>query len=155
MNESNGYKQDADGNWKARSDRRSQYENKGEATYFKKSFKKQAYKKGEYAKKSWWGNKEYDRQSYAGKTDGSRFQKTASQQGQGALEAKTVAAISDNYETGRYATNTAREAGASQVAKPKNSEIENRRKVFDQPGIIDWRERRSLSLDQSKGILGR
>jgi hypothetical protein len=155
LDEEGGYKQDASGNWKAKSDKRSPYETQGEASQSKKSFNKQTYKTGDYAKTSFWGNKEYAPQSYAGKTDGSRFQKTATQQGQGAREAQSAADIPDEYGTNTYGTHSAREAGAKQIDKPRNAEIENRRKVFDPPGIIDWKEQRALSLDQSKGILGR
>jgi hypothetical protein len=149
-----GYKQDADGNWKAQSDKRSSFEYQGEASQYRKEFNKKEYKKGEYAKKSWWGNKEYDRKSYGGNTDGSRFQKTASQQGQNAREAKT-GYQTDNYDTNTYATDAAREARAAQIGKPNNAEIENRRKVFSQPDIVDYRERRALTIEQSKSILGR
>jgi hypothetical protein len=39
--------------------------------------------------------------------------------------------------------------------KSSNDGIENRRETFQPPEIIDWREQRSLSVDQSRGILGR
>ena len=32
--------------------------------------------------------------------------------------------------------------------------IENRRKVFKEPEVIDWKEQRKITLDQSKSILG-
>lgn len=154
MNEKNGYTQDSNGNWTPQNNRRSPYEAKGETQDAKKDFKKQAYKTGDYAKKSWWGNKEYDRQSYAGKTDGSRFEKTSALQDKGAREANTTAKIPDNYPTGDYATGPARETKSKPIAKPSNALIDKRKKVFQQPEIIDWREQRTLSLDQSKGILG-
>ena len=155
LNESNGYKKDADGNWVPQNDRRSQYESKGESQFARKNYKKQEYKTGDYTKKSWWGNKEYDRQAYAGDTDGSRFQKASALQGKGAREAATSADIPDNYDSGTYATDAANEAGTDAIKKTSNDAIENRRKLYKQPEIIDWREQRSLTLDQSKGILGR
>ena len=156
MDENGGYKQDAEGNWKPRSDKRSPYESQGQDPNFAgKNFKAKAYKTGDYAKKSWWGNKQYDRKSYAGNTDASRFQKTSDLQGRGAREANTAADIPDRYQTDSYATNSAREAGAAAIKKPSNDGIENRRKGFEQPEIIDWRQQRTLSMDQSKGILGR
>ncbi len=155
MNESNGYKQDSEGNWKPQNDRRSPYESQGETHDAKKDFKKQAYKTGDYTKKSWWGNKDYGRQTYQGNTDGSRFQKSSSLQGKGALEGGTNANIPDNYQTNAYVTGTAREAGGKQIKKGSNTETDNRRRGYEQPEIIDWREQRSLSMDQSKGILGR
>lgn len=154
MNEKNGYKQDANGNWVAQSNRRSPYESKGETYDAKKDFKKQAYKTGDYAKKSWWGNKEYDRQSYTGNTDGSRFQKSSAMQGKGAREANTNVNIPDNYQTDDYATSAARETKSKQIAKTSNALIDNRQKVFQQPEIIDWRQQRTMTMDQSRGIMG-
>lgn len=155
MNENNGYKQDSEGNWKPQSDRRSPYESQGEAHDAKKNFTKQAYKTGDYTKKSWWGNKDYGRKTYGGNTDGSRFQKSSALQGKGASEANTNADIPDHYQTGSYATSNAREAGGKQIHKGTNTEIDNRRHGYEQPEITDWREQRSLSVDQSKGMLGR
>jgi hypothetical protein len=155
INEKNGFKQDSEGNWKIENDRRSPYENQGATYDAKKNYKKSDYKTGDFTKKSWWGNKEYDRQTYAGNTDGSRFQKSSSLQGEKAPEAKDKARIPGPYQTDTYATNSAREAGNDPIKKGSSDAIESRRKVFKQPDIIDWKEQRSLSLEQSKGILGR
>jgi hypothetical protein len=154
MGDKNGYKQDSEGNWTVQSDQRSPYESKGTTYDAKKSFSKSTYKTGDFAKKSWWGNKEYDRKSYTGNTDGSRFQKKSPLQGEKAPEAKEEAKIAGPYQTNTYATGTAREASTSAIEKPSNAAIESRQKKFPQPEIIDWKERRSLSVDQSKGILG-
>ena len=151
----NGFKKDAHGNLIPKSDKRSSFESKGEFNSAKKDFRKQEYKTGDYAKKSWWGNKDYAPKAYAGNTDGSRFKTPSTLQGKGAREAGTNAKLADNYRTGAYATNNAREAGTSPIKKSGNDLIENRQKTFQQPDIIDWREQRSLSMDQSKGILGR
>ncbi len=155
LSEKNGYKQDANGNWVPQNDKRSSFESQGESAYFKKDFKKQEYRTGDYSKKSWWGNKQVDRQSYAGATDGSRFQKSAGLQGQGARESGNSANLPDSYQTDGYATGSARETSNPNLARPSNDGIENRRKVFPEPVIVDWREQRSLSVEQSKGILGR
>lgn len=155
MDEKNGYKQDANGNWKPQNDKRSPFESQGQDPNFAgKNFKAKAYKTGDYAKKSWWGNKEYDRKAYAGNTDAGRFQKASELQGKGAREANTTADIPSRYKTGSYATNAAREANATDIKNSSNDSIENRKKTFQQPEIIDWQEQRNLSLDQSKGILG-
>jgi hypothetical protein len=154
MTESNGYKQDSKGNWIPQTDRRSDFEGKSN-TSFSKDYKKQEYKTGDYSKKSFWGNKEYAAKPYAGNTDGSRFQKASRLQGQGAREAGTDANIPDAYQTGTYATGAARETGATPIAKSSNAAIDNRQKNYKQPDIIDWREQRSVTMDQSKGILGR
>lgn len=154
VTEDNGYKQDSNGNWVPRSDKRSSFESQGESAYFKKDFNKKEYKTGDYAKKSWWGNKDYDRKTYAGNTDASQFQKGSSMQGQGARETGNKVDLPGAYNTGDYATSTAREAGAKTIAKGSNDMIENRRKVFEQPEITDWHEQRSFTMDRSKGILG-
>jgi hypothetical protein len=156
MTEKNGYTQDAQGNWKAKDNKRSPFESKGEATAFKKDYKKQDYKTGDYAKKSWWGNKDYDKKSYSGKTDGSRFQQASSITSKTARETTgTSAEIPSDYKTYSFGTHAAREADTKDVSTSTNAAIEKRRKSFQQPDIIDWREQRSLSLDQSKSLLGR
>lgn len=155
MSESNGYKQDAKGNWVPQNDRRSEFESQSDSNYAKKDYNKKDYKTGDYAKKSWWGNKDYAAKEYAGNTDGSRFQTPSRLQGKGAHEAGTNAKIPDNYQTADYTTGAAREAGTNPVKKGSSDQIENTRKTFQPPEIIDWREQRSLSMDQSKGILGR
>ena len=155
LDESNGYKQDADGNWLPKGDKRSSFEAKGKSPYFQGEYGKKTYKTGELSKKSWWGNKDYGRQEYSGNTDGSRFQKSSRLDGKSAREAGSAAGIPDAYQTDSYATGAAREAGQSGLAKPSDTETDIRRRVFQQPGMIDWREQRELSLEQSKGILGR
>ncbi len=148
------YRQDSSGKFYLKDDKRSTFEGKTDANFAGKSFKKQEYKAGEYAKKSWWGNKEYDRKAYDGNTDGSRFQTSSNLQGKGAREAGNAADIPDNYQTGTYATGDAREAGRAPIPKGTSAAIENRKDDYSQPAIIDWREQRSLSVDQSKSILG-
>lgn len=155
MTESNGYKQDSKGNWIPQTDRRSDFEGKSNTSFANKDYKKQEYKTGDYTRKSFWGNKEYTPKSYAGNTDGSRFQKASRLQGQGAREAGTNARIPDPYQTGSYATGAARETGATPIGISPNTAIDNRRKEYQQPEIIDWREQRSLTKDQATGILGR
>ncbi len=155
LSENNGYQVDADGNWVPQTDKRSSFESQGESTHFKGDYAKKAYNAGDYSKKSWWGNKDYGRQPYTGKTDGSRFQQTSRLQGKGAPEAGSAARIPDAYQTNNYATSAAREAGSQGLAKPSDAATDSRRRVFQQSEIIDWKEQRSLSLEESKGILGR
>lgn len=154
LNEKNGYKQDANGNWVPQNDKRSPFENKGQDANFTKNFKTKNYKTGDYAKKSWWGNKDYGKKSYAGNTDGSRFEKASGLDGKGAHEAGTAAKIAGNYKTNHYTTNNAREAGKNPIATSSNDGIENRRDSYVQPEVIDWRAQRTMSIGQSKSILG-
>lgn len=155
MNENNGYVQDTKGNWKPRSDRRSEFEGRGASHFAGKDFKKQEYKAGDYAKKSWWGNKEYGRTAYSGNTDASRLQKSSALQGQGARESGSAANVQQDYRTGDYGTGSARESAAAPVQGSSVDRIENRRDSFEQPEIIDWREQRSVTMGESKSILGR
>lgn len=155
LGESNGYKQDAEGNWLPKSDKRSSFENQGKSAYFHGDYGTKAYQTTGYAKKSWWGNKNYNSRPYAGNTDGSRFQKSSGMEGKMTREAGQSAGLSKPYQTNAYATNPAREAGNERIEKTSDTETDIRREVYQQPEIIDWRQQRSLSLEQSKGILGR
>lgn len=155
MSENNGYKQDANGNWKPQTDRRSSFETMGQDPSGKKQLRKREYQAGDFAKKSWWGNKSYGRESYTGNTDASRLKTQSQAEGKMAPETSTQMAKSERYDTATYATGDARERRGSAIEKGSVDEIENRRKVFQQPEVIDWREQRSLSLDESRGFLGR
>ena len=150
----NGYKQDAAGNWVPLNNQRSSFETKGTSPYFQGPYAKKTYQTNQYATKSWWGNKDYGRKQYSGNTDGSRFQKSSSLNGQSARETGTAATLHAPYQTGSYATKTAREASAGAIAKPSDAATDARRKVFVPPEIIDWKQQRSLSVEQSKGLLG-
>lgn len=158
LNEKAGFVQDSEGKWAPRVNRRSSFETKGESPYFKGEYGKKEYKAGDYAKKSWKGGKSYEKNAYQGGTDGSRFMKNsrfggqAAREGsQGAREAGQAAREGDDT----YATKGAREAGMKRLAKPSDAETDSRRKADIPLEIIDWREQRSLSVEQTKGILGR
>lgn len=155
LDEANGYQVDSNGNWVPKNNKRSSFESQGRAPQFSGEYGTKQYKAGEYARKSWWGNKDYGRQSYGGNTDGSRFQTSSQLQGRGAPEAGTGARLPDPYQAGTYATGAAREAGGSLIAKPGDDATNNRRESYVAPEIIDWREQRSLSISQSRGLLGR
>jgi hypothetical protein len=154
--EPSSYKQDSEGKWIAQTGKRSPFEGKTDPNFANKNFTKQPYKTPNYAKKSWWGSKDYSaNKSYKGNTDASRFQKSAAQQGKNARESGTANAFSDKpYATGDYATSSARESTTAAIKKGSNDSIENRRKSFAQPEVTDWQQRRDLSVEQTKGILG-
>lgn len=146
----NSFTQGPDGKLKMNDAKRSQFENQGESHLSNKSFRKQDYKAGDYAKKSWWGNKEYGRQAYDGNTDGSRFQQTSRLDGQGADEAGSQARVPGDYSTGNYATGDTRESGDIRVRESDSTARESTRKN-DQ---FQWDEERTLSVEQSRSILG-
>lgn len=154
-----GYKQDENGQWVPKSDKRSSFESKGDSPYFNNRLDKKEYNTGDYKeKKSWWGGKDYRTKEYGGNTGESRFQGTEADQNGLAARYDGKAA----RETGAFKTNnhrldgkSARESGASSVERPLDASVESRRGVYKAPSVIDWREQRSMSMEQSKGILGR
>jgi arylsulfatase A-like enzyme len=150
-----GYKQDAAGNWTGKSNKRSSFETKGESPYFKGDYSGKEYKTGEYQSKSWWGNKQFGNKKYDGKTDGGRFMTASRDDGKSARESGSSAGLEKNHSTGTYATGAAREAGKTGVEKTADAETAARRRVFDPPDIIDWREQRTMDIQQSRNILGR
>lgn len=156
MNEKSGFVQDDEGNWKPRIDRRSSFESVGDSPYFKGDYATKQYKAGEYAKKSWWGSKDYEHKTYAGDTDGSRFTKTSRFDGSKARDGDLTAREGGTtYETGDYATSTAREANAKRLEHPSDAETDVRRRVFQKPEIIDYQTHQKLTLQQTKSFLGR
>lgn len=155
LDQKNSYKQDAKGNWLPQNDQRSSFESKGKSPYFQGTYQKKTYQTDTYSKKSWWGSKDYSHKNYEGNTDGKHFQKPSRFSDQNAREANTAANIPSTYQTGAFATHSAREARTGHVAKPTDTLTEMRRKSYPAPEIIDWKQQRSMSMDQSKSILGR
>lgn len=155
VNDTNGYTQDEGGNWVPKSNQRSSYEKIGESPYFKGTQKKKEFKVGEYQRKSWWGNRGFQVKPYDGNTDGSRFQTTARQQGMAAREGGRSAGMTGTYETGDFATGAAREAGMDAVPRVVDAETEERRRVYQAPEILNWNQRRAISRDETKSLLGR
>lgn len=147
----NSFRQDSNGKLKIDNAKRSPYESKGEASIGGKTYQKKDYKAGDYAKKSWWGNKDYDRKSYTGNTDGSRFQKPSALGEQGARESGSQAKIPEKYNTGDYATGTARE-GANSVSRDSGTTAREQGRTNEE---YQWNEARQISVDQSKSLLGR
>jgi hypothetical protein len=155
LSEAGGYKQDAEGNWVPTSNKRSSFELQRESPHFKDKFEKETYKAGDYEKKSWWGKKTYEVSEYKGDTDGSRFQTEAELHGKEIKYMDKRVPTGDPYKTNRLEYGSAGEADAKHMDKSRNDYVESRKRVFKQPSIIDWDEQRKLSLEQSRGILGR
>lgn len=155
IDEKNGYEVDASGNWVPRNNKRSSFESKGQAAGYSGEYSKKEFGSQEYARKSWWGNKDYGRKGYDGNTDGGRFRKPSRLDGQGARETGSQADVPGAYQTDAYATSAAREAAGKKLVKPVDANTSNRRESFDPPEVVDWRKQRSLSVEESKGLLGR
>jgi hypothetical protein len=155
LSEGGGFKQDADGNWVPKSNKRSSFELERDSPYFKGNIEKEAYQTDDYKKKSWWGNKSYEAGEYKGATDGSRFKTEAKQQGKVAFLGNKKVQTGDPYKTNTLEYQGARESDADRLDKPRNDYTESRRRSYVQPSVIDWEEQRKLSLEQSRSILGR
>lgn len=154
--ESSGFKTDADGNLiSSKSDKRSSFERQRETPYFKGSIEKKEYKTGDYEKKSWWGKKTYDVGEYEGDTDGSRFKTPAKSYGKGELYADKRVDKGDPYKTQTLEYQRAVESNEDDIKKPRNDYAESRRRSYVQPSVIDWKEQRKMSMEQSRSILGR
>jgi hypothetical protein len=155
LSESGGFKQDAQGNWVPKSNKRSTFELERENAFFKGRIEKKAYKTGDYEKKSWWGKPNYAVGQYQGDTDGSRFKTQARQNDKVFPSADKKADLGDPYETNTLEYQSARESNATTIDKPVNDYTESRKRRYVQPSVMDWEERRNLSLEQSRSILGR
>jgi hypothetical protein len=152
LNESNGYKVDSDGNWVPKSNKRSSYDGSGTPGGMKGNVGKKAYQAGKLQQKSWWGNKNYGQKQFGGNTTNTTFNKSSSLGNKGAREAGASPKTSQTYGTGTFASRAAGEGGGKNLPTQR---FHNEGKRHQQPEIIDWKEQRSLSLEQSKGILGR
>lgn len=156
LSESGGYKQNEDGSWVPKSDKRSPYDSQRDSPYFKGKVEKESYKTGDYAKKSWWaGDKDYGTKRFEGNTDGSRFQTAARQDGQMSRADGQKAKVTGPFETNTLDRTSARESRTSAISRPTNAAVESQRGKYKAPSVIDWREQREMSMDRSRGILGR
>jgi hypothetical protein len=152
-----GYTQNDKGQWVPKDQgKRSSFETNRESPYFKGKYAGKEYKTGDYEKKAWLGGKSYERKAYEGETDGSRFVKNSRFDGQNAREASQSAreaAQSANESQQTYATGQAREATQNTMPKPTDAGLMDKR--YAQPDIVDWKQQRALSVDQTKSMLGR
>jgi hypothetical protein len=155
LSKDGGFNQDADGNWVSKSNKRSSFELQRDNSQFNGEFKKKAYKAGDYKKKSWWGEKSYEVSEYKGDKDGSRFKIQAESRGKETKYMEKRVPTGDAYQTNKLAYGTAKESDAKSLDKPRNDYVESRQRKTSQPTIIDWEEQRDLSLEESRGILGR
>lgn len=114
-----------------------------------------------FQKKSFWGDKEYAKKVYGGNTDGSRFMKesvwgskSASEGNKSARDSNKVFATNDFNGTSKAAQETTKKAFAtrSDALTDKRREVGN---AFSDPQVLDWREQRALSVQETKKMLGR
>lgn len=155
LSESGGFKQDENGNWVPKSNKRSSFELQRDNAQFKGEYEKKAYQAGDYEKKSWWGKKAYQKTEYEGDTDGSRFKIEAQPHGKKNLYSDKRVPKGEPYKTDLIEYGEAGESDAERFDKPRNDYVESKRRKFVQPSIIEWEEQRKMSLEDSRRILGR
>lgn len=155
LSQEGGYRQDSEGNWVPRTDKRSSFDSQRESAYFKGNVEKSDFRTGEFKKRSWWGNKDFGNEAYAGDTDGSRFQTSANQQGKRSQADGARARTSGAYQTNRLGKKAANEGRNASIGRPLDSGVEARRGTYSAPAVVDWQANRNMSVEQSRGILGR
>ncbi len=155
LSETGGYKQDSEGNWVPKSDKRSQFDRERESAYFKGKVETERYKTGDYKKKEWLGSKDFGRTKFAGNTDGSRFQTKARQDGQRLRDGQKSARLAGPFQTNTLDRQLARESSVGGITTGRNESVESARASYKAPSVIDWKEQRGMSINESRGILGR
>ncbi len=150
-----GYFKDSEGNWKANSNKRSSFESKGESSLAKREYNAKQYNAGEVQKKSWWGNRDYDKKVYQGNTDANRFLTKSAYGDQSANEGTQISRNAGRrYETESIARKSASEESGSRLQHSSDAETDIRRRVFSEPSVIDWKAQRSMDVNQTRSLLG-
>ena len=150
-----GYFKDSEGNWKANSNKRSSFESKGASSLAKREYSAKQYNPGEVKKKSWWGDRDYNKKVYAGNTDANRFLTKSQYSDQSADEGKqTSRDAGRRYETESIARKSASEENGPRMQHSSDAETDIRRRVFAEPSIIDWKAQRSMDVNQTRSMLG-
>lgn len=107
-------------------------------------------------KASLWGSKEYAAQVYDGNLDGSRHQTAARMADKGAREGTLISREGGRvYQAPSVSRTVAREDSGGEIRRTSDAETDARRRVFPQPVIEDWRPQRALTVEDTKGMLGR
>lgn len=156
LNQEQGYKQDAEGNWVPRSDRRSTYDERKEARVKRRNFQNnQRYQTHSYQTAEWTRNRSEKPKPYAGPTDGSEFQISAAADGQVARQSGVDSGLARGYDTRNYRTGNAREDQGRRMPKKPDTQTEKRRDNLPPVDVIDWREQRKMTIEQSRSLLSR
>jgi hypothetical protein len=154
------FSQDAEGNWKApQSGKRSEFESgERDNSMFKGEYagKQYAGTEGEVQKRAWWGTKQdVAKPEFSGADEASGLVKASGWQGQENSSLEVRARESSNrFATNGYATKAAREVNSERLGRPIDAQTEARRRNYPQPDIISWEEQRSMSLGETKRLLG-
>ena len=147
---------DEAGNPKMKSDLRSPFEGKTSSMISNQDFSGKNYTTQSYAKKRWAGNTTYERKKYQGATDANKYKMEPwFVQKQALAEGKEADVSGQIFKSSRYDKTTATEQGANRLSRPSDAETDVRRRVYQQPDIIDWEEQQGLGVKDTNRMLGR
>lgn len=154
LSQNHGYKVDEQGNWIPRNNKRSQYEGLGGKSYFNGDLHKKAFQAQTLSKGSWIGEQRLKKPEHhlnGAESAVGVISPFNSQQANLEHRLQTPAKIAGNH----LPTDVARETGAGAITRPSDAETDFRRRVFQQPDVVDYKKQRELSIEQSKRLLGR
>lgn len=154
LSQNHGYKVDEQGNWVPRNNKRSQYEGRGGNAYFNGDLHKKAFQAQTLSKGSWIGGqrvKSPEHHLNGTKSAVGAISPFNSRQANLDRSLQTPDKIAGNH----LSTGVAHETGAGAITRPSDAQTDFRRRVFQQPDVIDYKQQRELSIQQSKQLLGR
>ncbi|TAE77524.1 MAG: hypothetical protein EAZ84_03830 [Verrucomicrobia bacterium] len=123
---------------------------------FKGRWEGKKFEAGDYRKKSWWGEKDYVKKVFGGKSETPALSAESSFGSQRAKESGTGSRLSGKkYGRTQYQTGAAREAGAAVIDRPSDAETDERRAIFSEPDIIPWQEQHGMTIEDTRRALGR
>ena len=131
LNENNGYKQDADGNWVPKSDKRSSFESQGKSPYFTGRIRQKNLQDRRLTRKNPGGETRTTAASHTPETPmAAASRKSSRSMAKAPAKPAPPPPSAAPYQTDNYATSAAREAGNTGLAKPSDTETDIRRRVF-------------------------
>jgi hypothetical protein len=123
---------------------------------FTGEFGKRQFDGKRYDKKAFWGDKAYAKKVYGGETDGDRFLRSAREGGREAGVGERMSREAGRgYDRGREFGGPAREHAAAPVERTSDAETDVRRRVFREPEVRQAGERRALTVEDTRSMLGR
>jgi hypothetical protein len=126
-------------------------------TQFNRGYAGQQYQAGEYKKKSFWGAKDYAKTVYGGNTDADGLRKPSRFQGDSAGEGAKVARDGSRaYNTGgEYATGSSRDLGKDRITKFAGAEDSRQSNMVTDADVVPWQQQNGMTIEESKGRMGR
>lgn len=147
---------DAEGNPVMKSDLRSSFEGKTSQLGQSRDFNGKDYRTKSYARKRWAGESQFQAKQYAGNTDASQYKMEPwFVRKQTSADGQRAGAEGQRYTTSQYETPTAREQDSERIEGGSDAETDARRRVYQQPEIIDWKEQKGLGVKDTNRLLGR